>query len=80
MKIAILGYDDCLGQGFIGAADLLAMSCRLLKTKERPAPYSVVTVSYDGKPLRRLRPDARGRRFLRDARHLRSGDCPAIPV
>ena len=51
MKIAILGYDDCLGQGFIGAADLLEMSRRMLATKEQPEPYQALTVTHDGKPF-----------------------------
>lgn len=63
MKIAILGYDDCLGQGFIGAADLLEMSRRMLMTIERPEPYQVVTVTHDGKPFR----DGFGRQHRVDA-------------
>lgn len=51
MKIAILGYNGCLGQGFIGATDLLKMSQRMLMTSEQCEPYQVVTVTHDGKPF-----------------------------
>jgi transcriptional regulator GlxA family with amidase domain len=76
VDIAILGYDDCLGQGFIGAADLLAMSRRMLKTKERPNPYRVVTVSHDGAPIR----DGFGRIHAVDASFASLDACAAVIV
>jgi len=76
MNIAILGYDDCLAQGFIGAADLLLMSRRLLASKRNPEPYRVVTVTHDGKPFR----DGFGRMHAVDASFLTLDSCAAIIV
>jgi transcriptional regulator GlxA family with amidase domain len=76
MDIAILGYEDCLGQGFIGAADLLAMSRRILKSRERPDPYRVVTVSHDGAPFR----DGFGRTYAVDASFAALDACAAVIV
>jgi transcriptional regulator GlxA family with amidase domain len=52
MKIAILGYNGCLGHGFIGATDLLKMSQSMLMTGEQSETYQVVTVTHDGKAFR----------------------------
>ncbi|MGE5387951.1 MAG: GlxA family transcriptional regulator [Hyphomicrobiales bacterium] len=76
MDIAILGYDDCLGMGFIGAADLLLLSRRMLAKKNAPEPYNVVTVSYDGAPIR----DGFGRSHVVDASFATLGHCAAIIV
>lgn len=76
MDIVILGYADCLGQGFIGAADLLLMSRRMLKSTDRPEPYRVVTASYDGKPIR----DGFGRTHPVDASFAALDSCAAIIV
>jgi transcriptional regulator GlxA family with amidase domain len=76
MDIAILGYDDCLGMGFIGAAELLLLSRRMLAKKNAPAPYNVVTVSYDGAPIR----DGFGRSHVVDASFATLGHCAAIIV
>jgi transcriptional regulator GlxA family with amidase domain len=50
MKIAIIGYYGCLGQGFIRVTDLLKMSQNLMKN-EQSEPYQVVTVTHDGQPF-----------------------------
>ncbi|WP_457798732.1 GlxA family transcriptional regulator [Methylocystis sp. S23] len=76
MDVAILGYADCLGQGFIGAADLLAMSLRMLKSKTRPEPYRVVTVTHDGAPFR----DGFGRAHAADASFSSLDACAAVIV
>ncbi|PPD42673.1 MAG: AraC family transcriptional regulator [Methylocystis sp.] len=76
MDIAILGYDDCLGQGFVGAADLLLLSRRLLKNAAQPDPYRVVTVTYDGAPFR----DGFGRTHLADASFSTLDGCAAVIV
>ncbi|HEY8160898.1 MAG TPA: helix-turn-helix domain-containing protein [Methylocystis sp.] len=76
MDIAILGYADCLGQGFIGAADLLLMSRRMLASTQRPEPYRVVTVTYDGKPFR----DGFGRTHAADASFASLDNCAAVIV
>jgi transcriptional regulator GlxA family with amidase domain len=76
MKIAILGYDSCLGQGFIGAADLLELSRRMLTTKDQPAPYQVVTVTIDGDPFH----DGFGRKHVVEASIARMDSFAAIIV
>lgn len=76
MDIAILGYDDCLGQGFIGAADLLLMSRRMLKTSANPDPFRVVTVTFDGAPFR----DGFGRSHEAEASFATLDACAAIIV
>lgn len=76
MDIAILGYADCLGQGFIGAADLLLMSRRMLASTQRPEPYRVVTVTHDGKPFR----DGFGRTLEADASFASLDACAAVIV
>ncbi|MGJ0507452.1 MAG: GlxA family transcriptional regulator [Methylocystis sp.] len=76
MDIAILGYDDCLGLGFIGAADLLLLSRRMLKRKDAPEPFRVVTVSYDGATIR----DGFGRSHAVDASFATLDNCAAVIV
>ena len=76
MDIAILGFESCLGLGFIGAADMLTLSRRMLAKKDAPEPYRVVTVSHDGQPVR----DGAGRRFEVDARFDEVDGCAAIIV
>ncbi|BDV32474.1 GlxA family transcriptional regulator [Methylocystis iwaonis] len=76
MDIAVLGYENCLGLGFIGAADLLMLSRRMLKTKERPSPYRVVTVSQDGAPIC----DGSGRTHAVDEAFGTLDSCAAIVV
>lgn len=76
MDVAILGYADCLGQGFIGAADLLLMSRRMLISKQRPEPYRVVTVTHDGAPFK----DGFGRSHEADASFAALDACAAVIV
>jgi hypothetical protein len=76
MDIAILGFDDCLGLGFIGAADLLILSRRMLKRKHGPEPFNVVAVSYDGAPIR----DGCGRMHAVDASFATLDNCAAVIV
>ena len=76
MDIAILGYADCLGQGFLGAADLLLMSRRMLKSRALPDPYRVVTVTHDGAPFR----DGFGRSHTPDASFAALDACAAVIV
>lgn len=76
MDIAILGYDDCLGQGFIGAADFLLLSRRMLASKALPEPYRVVTVTFDGAPFR----DGFGRSHAAEASFATLDSCAAIIV
>jgi len=76
MDIAVLGYADCLGQGFIGAADFLLMSRRMLVSPRRPEPYRVVAVTHDGKPFR----DGFGRTHAADASFAALDACAAVIV
>jgi transcriptional regulator GlxA family with amidase domain len=76
VDIAILGYEDCLGLGFIGAADLLLLSRRMLKKKGQPEPYRVIAVSHDGLPVR----DGAGRSHVVDASFADLDICAAIIV
>jgi transcriptional regulator GlxA family with amidase domain len=76
MDIAILGYDDCLGLGFIGAADLLLLSQRMLKKKDGSDPFRVLTVSYDGAAIR----DGFGRRYAVDESFSTIDNCAAVIV
>lgn len=63
MDIAVLGFENCLGLGFVGAADMLKLSRRMLKTSDAPEPYRVLSVSWDGRPVQ----DGAGRRLEVDA-------------
>jgi len=76
MDIAILGYDDCLGLGFIGAADLLLLSRRMLTKKDGAEPFRVLTVSYDGSDIS----GGFGRRYAVDASFLTLDNCAAVIV
>lgn len=76
MDIAVLGYDDCLGLGFIGATDLLLLSRRMLKRKDGPEPFNVVTVSYDGAPIR----DGIGRSHPVEASFATLDNCAAVLI
>ncbi|MGE4172761.1 MAG: GlxA family transcriptional regulator [Methylocystis sp.] len=76
MDIAILGFESCLGLGFIGAADMLTLSRRMLAKNGAPGPYNVMTVSYDGQAVR----DGAGRRFEVDAGFDSVDGCAAVIV
>ena len=76
MDIVVLGFECCLGLGFVGAADMLNLSRRMLKTKEAPEPYRVLSVSWDGRPVR----DGAGRRLDVDAGFGEIDGCAAVIV
>jgi len=76
MDIAILGFESCLGSAFVGAADILTLSRRMLTKKDAPELYRVVCVSYDGRPLR----DGAGRLLDVDGRFEDADGCAAIIV
>jgi transcriptional regulator GlxA family with amidase domain len=76
MDIAILGFESCLGLGFVGAADMLTLSRRMLAKKNASGPYDVVAVSHDGQPVR----DGAGRLLEVDGRFEDVDGCAAIIV
>ena len=76
MDIAILGFESCLGLAFVGAADMLTLSRRMLTKKDAPELYRVVCVSHDGRPVR----DGAGRLLEVDGRFEDADGCAAIIV
>ncbi|PPD02332.1 MAG: AraC family transcriptional regulator [Methylocystis sp.] len=76
MQIVVLGYENCLGLGFVGAADMLTLSRTMLAKKGAPEPYRVIAVSHDGRPIR----DGAGRRYEVEARFDEVDGCAAIIV
>ena len=76
MQIVVLGYENCLGLGFVGAVDMLALSRTMLAKKGAPEPYRVIAVSHDGLPIR----DGAGRRYEVEARFDEVDGCAAIIV
>jgi transcriptional regulator GlxA family with amidase domain len=76
MDIVVLGYEDCLGLGFIGTTDLLLLARRMLKKKGEPEPFNVITASYDGNPFR----DGFGRYHSVDTSFLSIDSCSAIII
>lgn len=76
MDIAILGIDSCLGLAFVGSADMLTLSRRMLTSKDAPELYRVVCVSHDGRPVR----DGAGRLLEVDGRFEDADGCAGIIV
>jgi transcriptional regulator GlxA family with amidase domain len=76
MNIAVLGYEDSWGLGFIGAVDFLALSRQILIRRYSSDPFNVVTVSCDGLPFR----DSSGRYHNVDASIATLGTCSAVIV
>ncbi|MEK4035456.1 helix-turn-helix domain-containing protein [Methylocystis sp. IM3] len=48
MNVVVLGYRNCIGSAFLGAADLLTMSLRMLARPTKPLPFELVTASFSG--------------------------------
>lgn len=76
MDIAILGFESCLGLAFVGSADMLTLSRRMLAKRNAPEPYRVICVSHDGRPVR----DGSGRLLEVDGRFEDADGCAAIIV
>ncbi|TLG73756.1 helix-turn-helix domain-containing protein [Methylocystis sp. B8] len=76
MDIAILGFESCLGLAFVGSADMLTLSRRMLAKRNAPELYRVMSVSHDGRPVR----DGAGRLLEVDGRFEDADGCAAIIV
>jgi transcriptional regulator GlxA family with amidase domain len=75
-EIVIVGFTGCLGSGLVGAADILALSLRMLPKKGGAPAFSVTTASFDGLPVT----DGAGRRLAVDKRFDAIASCAAIIV
>jgi transcriptional regulator GlxA family with amidase domain len=76
MDIVVLGYKGCLGSAFVGSADILALSQLAIAKEGRPAPFRVLTASFDGRPFE----DGNARRFDVDRSFEAIASCSAIIV
>jgi len=76
MEVVVLGYNGCLGSGFVGASDMLTLSRRMLAEEGKPEPYRVTTASFDGRPFQ----DGNGRQFQVDKRLEAIAACSAVIV
>jgi transcriptional regulator GlxA family with amidase domain len=76
MEIAVLAFDGCLGSAVLGPVDLLTLASKMISKRGQPEPYSVSTVSFDGRPIK----DGTGRRLDVNASFEEIGECAAILV
>lgn len=52
MEIVVLGFNGCLGAGFVGSVDMLKLSSLMISKNGRYEPFSVSTASFDGRPFK----------------------------
>ncbi len=52
MEIVVLGFNGCLGAGFVGSVDMLKLSSLMISKNGRHEPFSVSTASFDGRPFK----------------------------
>jgi len=52
MEIVVLGFNGCLGAGFVGAVDMLKLSSQIISKEAKQQSFKTVTASFDGKPFK----------------------------
>ena len=51
MEIVVVGFNGCLGAGFVGSVDMLRLSSLMISRDGRPEPFRICTASFDGRPF-----------------------------
>jgi transcriptional regulator GlxA family with amidase domain len=51
MEIVVLGFNSCLGAGFVGSVDMLKLGSQIISKEGRYQPFKVLTASFNGKPF-----------------------------
>lgn len=51
MEIVVLGFNGCLGAGFVGSVDMLKLSSLMIGKEDKHQPLRILTASFDGKPF-----------------------------
>ena len=59
MEIVVLGFNGCLGAGFVGSVDMLKLGSQIISREGRYQPFKILTASFNGKPFE----DSSGRLF-----------------
>lgn len=49
MEIVVLGFNRCLGAGFVGSVDMLKLGSQIISKEGRYQPFKVLTASSNGK-------------------------------
>lgn len=48
MEIVVLGFNGCLGAGFVGSVDMLKLSSQMIAKEGKHQPLRILTASFDG--------------------------------
>jgi len=51
MEIVVLGFNGCLGAGFVGSVDMLKLSSLMISKEDNRQPFKTLTASFNGKPF-----------------------------
>ncbi|WP_445928545.1 DJ-1/PfpI family protein [Methylocystis sp. IM4] len=51
MEIVVLGFNSCLGAGFVGSVDMLKLGSQIISKEGRYQSFKVLTASFNGKPF-----------------------------
>ena len=76
MDVVVLGYDRCLGAGFVGSMDMLNLSAQMIGGEGAEEPFRVLSASFDGQPFE----DSSGRRLNVDRGVAAIESCGAILI